>query len=137
MLQAVEQAEAGKTPFGCVIVRNGQVIARAYNTVRQDYDPSAHGELNAIRRACRTLQRSDLPGAVLYTTGEPCPMCMAVILYAGVARVVIGATIQEISQFMPQIPIPATEMKTRVQASLELSYGVLHDRCLSLLRQYA
>lgn len=69
-------------PFGAVIVRDGAVVARAHNTVLRDNDPTAHGEINAIRAACQALGRLDLSGCELYTTAEPCPMCLAAIVWS-------------------------------------------------------
>ena len=64
-------------PFGSAIVKNNKVIAKAHNKVLYLKDPTAHGEICAIRKACKKLNTYDLTGCVLYTTGYPCPMCMA------------------------------------------------------------
>ena len=69
-------------PFGAVIVRDGEVIAEAHNTVTSDNDPTAHAEMNAIRAACANLGTFLLEGCEIYTSGEPCPMCLAAIYWA-------------------------------------------------------
>jgi tRNA(Arg) A34 adenosine deaminase TadA len=79
-------------PFGCVIVKNGEVIASAANSVNKDNDPTAHAEVNAIRQACKKLKQADLKGAILYTSAEPCPMCLSAIYWANISEVYYGNT---------------------------------------------
>ena len=74
-------------PFGAVIVRDGEVIAEAHNTVTSDNDPTAHAEMNAIRAACAKLGTFLLEGCEIYTSGEPCPMCLAAIYWARLERI--------------------------------------------------
>ena len=74
-------------PFGAVIVRDGEVIAEAHNTVTSDNDPTAHAEMNAIRAACAKLGTFLLEGCEIYTSGEPCPMCLAAIYWARLDRI--------------------------------------------------
>ena len=137
MQYAIRQAEQGATPFGAVLLREGKIVAEAYNTVGQSHDPSAHGEINALRQAGRALETTDLSGCVLYTTGEPCPMCMAAVLYARVDRVVYGASIPQIAEFMPQILLRSQEIIDRSGKTLALTGGVATDDCITLLQQYA
>ncbi len=75
-------------PFGAVVVRDGQVIGRGRNRVLADGDPTAHAEVLAIRDACRSVGDHRLPGCVVYTSSEPCPMCMAALYWARVDSVV-------------------------------------------------
>ena len=84
-------AAAGNRPVAALIVRDGEIIASGRNTVYADLDPSAHAEVAAIRAACRTLKTLDLGGSTLYSTLEPCPMCLWMILEAKIERVVLGA----------------------------------------------
>lgn len=86
----VERRDGG--PFGAVIVRNGEVIARAWNRVIRDQDPTAHAEVNAIRAACRVLGRFHLGDCELYTSCEPCPMCLGAIYWARLKTVYYAAT---------------------------------------------
>ena len=74
-------------PFGAVIVKDGRVLSVASNTVLKDCDPTAHGEINAIRKACAALKTHDLTGCEIYATGEPCPMCLSAIIWANIKRV--------------------------------------------------
>lgn len=77
-------------PFGACIVKNGEVIAVASNTVLRDKDSTCHAEMNAIRKACKILDTYDLSDCVLYTTGYPCPMCLSAIIWANIKTVYYG-----------------------------------------------
>ncbi|HWR15953.1 MAG TPA: nucleoside deaminase [Terriglobales bacterium] len=90
-----EGIEAGNSPFGATVVKNGEIVASAHNTVWPDTDPTAHAEVNAIRLAAKKLNTIDLSGCVMYTTCEPCPMCLSAIHWARIDRVVYGATIAD------------------------------------------
>lgn len=82
-------------PFGAVIVLDGRVVAEGWNQVTSTNDPTAHAEVVAIRRACAALGRFDLAGATLYSSCEPCPMCLSAALWARVDRVVYANTRDE------------------------------------------
>lgn len=97
MQQAVAEAARGMEnnqggPFGAVIVRAGKIIARAHNEVIGSHDPTAHAEILAIRRAGKKLGRFDLSDCELYTTCEPCPMCLAAIYWARIKSMCYGCT---------------------------------------------
>ena len=79
-------------PFGAVIVKDGEVIATAHNEVLRTNDPTAHAEVNAIRRASKKLDCFDLSDCILYTTCKPCPMCLGAIFWARIGTVYYGAT---------------------------------------------
>jgi len=89
--QARAAAQAGEVPVGAVIVRNGQIIARARNRMRELTDPTAHAEMLAIRAACQVLGRERLTGCDLWVTLEPCPACAGAIAAARIARLYFGA----------------------------------------------
>jgi guanine deaminase len=80
-------------PFGAVIVKDNKVVAKGHNLVLKTNDPTNHGEMMAIHKACKKLQTYDLSGCEIYTTGEPCPMCMAAILWANIDKVYYGCNI--------------------------------------------
>ncbi len=92
-LQGIRQGDGG--PFGCVIVKNGNVLSTGHNQVLKKHDPTCHGEMEAIRNACSDLGTHDLTGCELYTTGEPCPMCLAACIWANIAKVYYGCTIAD------------------------------------------
>lgn len=77
-------------PFGCVIVKDGKIVGRGHNRVLLKHDPTCHGEMEAIRDAAKNLGTHDLSGCELYTTAEPCPMCLGGILWANITRVFYG-----------------------------------------------
>jgi len=133
MLAAIENALAGNTGFGCVITENNELIVEAFNTVKTDQDPTAHAEINAIRQLSKIPDYRNKK-LTLYTTGEPCPMCMTAILYAGIDRVVFGLSIAEISKFMKQVLIPSREIVEKGFRKVEVCGGVLHEECLHLFK---
>jgi tRNA(Arg) A34 adenosine deaminase TadA len=97
MREAIALAEAGMRsgrggPFGCVVVRQGQIVARGSNRVTSTNDPTAHAEVTAIREACAALQTFQLADCELYTSCEPCPMCLAAIYWARIPTVYYGNT---------------------------------------------
>lgn len=82
-------------PFGCVIVKDNKIIGRGHNRVLVNKDATAHGEIEAIRDAGNNLFTHDLSGCELYTTGEPCPMCLYAIMWANIDKVYYGCTIED------------------------------------------
>lgn len=100
MAMAIKEAEKGihagdGGPFGCVIVKNGKVVGSGHNCVVVKHDATCHGEMEAIRSASQALGTHDLSGCVLYTTGEPCNMCLCACLWANIQKIYYGATIND------------------------------------------
>lgn len=89
---SIENVEKGGGPFGAVIVKDGQVISTGVNRVVSDNDPTAHAEVNAIRAACQKLGDFKLTGCTVYSSCEPCPMCLSALYWAGVSRICYGNT---------------------------------------------
>ncbi len=85
-------------PFGAVVVRNGKIIGRGHNEVIKNSDPTCHGEIQAIRDACKCLQTYDLTGCELYTSAMPCPMCLGAIIWANIKVVYYGNSAQDTAQ---------------------------------------
>ena len=112
--------------------KTGESMIRALNAVRPEHDPSAHAEVTAIRLATKKLQRASLLGYTLYTTCEPCPMCMACCLWARVDRVVFGATISDAAKYGHQIMIPSAEVVRRSDMVCIVNGPVERERCLQL-----
>jgi tRNA(adenine34) deaminase len=121
-------------PFGASIIhtKSGKPLLRALNAVAQEFDPSSHAEVRAIRKATKRLKQLSLAGYTLYTTCEPCPMCMSAALWAGLDRVVYGATIEDANRHCNQIRIPATEVAARSDMACIVDGPVLHDECYAL-----
>jgi tRNA(adenine34) deaminase len=121
-------------PFGALIVHtvSGETLMRAVNAVRKENDPSAHAELRTVRKATRKLGTPSLQGYTLYTTCEPCPMCMANALWAGLDRVVYGATIEDASRHCRQIYVSARTLTRRSDMTCIVDGPVLRDACYAL-----
>ena len=121
-------------PFGASILhtKTGKMLLRALNAVAQQWDPSAHAEVRAIRMATKRLKTLSLAGYTLYTTCEPCPMCMSTALWAGLDRVVYGATIEDANRHCNQIQIPASEVAVRSDMTCIVDGPVLRDECYAL-----
>lgn len=89
--KGIENGDGG--PFGCVIVKDGKIVGKGHNRVVLKHDATCHGEMEAIRNASKNLNTFDLSGCELYTTGEPCPMCLSACLWANIEKVYYGCTI--------------------------------------------
>ncbi len=125
---------ARPVPFGALIVdtRTGQRLMRATNAVMRESDPSAHAETRTVRLACKKLKRPSLAGYTMYSTCEPCAMCMANALWARLDRVVFGATIADANRFCLQIHISAKEVARRADMPCIVEGPVLRDLCSTL-----
>lgn len=86
-------------PFGCIIVKDGEVIGKGNNQVTSTNDPTAHAEIVAIRDATKNIQNFQLDGCIIYTTCEPCPMCLGAIYWARPAKIYYGCTRQDAAAF--------------------------------------
>ena len=100
MALAIEEARIGIEnndggPFGTVIVKDDKIIATGHNKVLKTNDPTCHGEVDAIRKATSVLHTHDLSVCVLYTTGEPCPMCLCACMWANIDKIYYGCTIKD------------------------------------------
>lgn len=132
---ALAEAAAAAFPFGCVIVQKNKVIARGHNRTGVDRDPTAHGEMVAIR-TCIAEQGSDvLQGATLYTSGEPCCMCMGAILWCGIGRLVYAAPLAELSKKVGQIMLSAEDVASKAPfAPIDIKGGLLGERAMGLFK---
>lgn len=92
-LTGIQQKDGG--PFGAVVVLDGKVIGRGHNRVLSKHDPTCHGEMEAIRDACKHLGSHDLSACTLYTTAEPCPMCLGAIMWANIQKVYYGCNVKD------------------------------------------
>lgn len=121
-------------PFGAEIVSTatGERLMRAVNRVGPDHDPSAHAETLTIRLACAKLGSGSLKGYTLYTTCEPCAMCMACALWSELDRLVFGATIADAGRFVSQISIPAKEVARRTDLHCVVDGPVEREVCVQL-----
>ncbi len=139
MLLAIELArrgiECGQRRFGAVIVRSADVLAAAHNTVWSDGYPTAHAEINAIRRAAAAVGSIDLYGSTIYCTCEPCRMCLAALPSAKVDVVIYGATIADAAEAgFSELTVPAAELAAGGGSHLKVQPGPLAERCRQLFQ---
>lgn len=133
MKEAITEAYTGITlkhggPFGCVIVKDGIVVGRGHNRVLIDNDPTAHGEMVAIRDACKNLGTFDLTGCELYTTAAACPMCNCAIMWANITTVYQGCCLEDTDK----IGFRDVDFQTQSPNIVEVD----RDACLELFKDY-
>jgi tRNA(Arg) A34 adenosine deaminase TadA len=127
----------GQSPFGCAIAVGDRVISNEHNTVVLTTDITAHAEVNAIRAANRQIKNIFLEGAVVATTCEPCPMCMAALHWSRVDVVYYGATIADAEKAgFNELQLPAAELLRQGRSTLKLVSGMLADECRELFKEW-
>jgi tRNA(Arg) A34 adenosine deaminase TadA len=141
MQLAIEKCRAGiatgQSPFGCAIERDGEVISCSHNTVVMTTDITAHAEVNAIREACHHIGDIFLDGAIVATTCEPCPMCMAALHWARVDTVYYGATIADADTAgFNELQLPAAELLRLGGSKLKLIPQLLPEECKQLFMEW-
>ena len=95
---SIENIDRGGGPFGAVITKDGEIVATGVNSVTLNNDPTAHAEVSAIRAACSRLQTFQLTDCVVYSSCEPCPMCLSALYWAGVKKIYYGNTKEDADQ---------------------------------------
>lgn len=135
MSLAIEEARLAykedEVPVGAIIVRNGEIIARAHNTREQDKNPLYHAEIKAIDEACKKLGGWRLVGCTLYVTLEPCPMCAGAIINSRIERVVYGAQDNKAGAFGTMINLTDYPL-----FKPQIIGGILKDECSRLLSSF-
>ena len=133
--QAFVRNEGG--PFGACIVRDGEVLAVAHNTVLKERDPTAHADMNAIRATSLTLGSHDLSGCVIYATSEPCPMCFAAIHWARMGQIFAGTRIEDVKALgFNELPIDNLLLRELAGLSISLEADILRAECRQLLEDW-
>lgn len=142
MNRAIELARQGMRrgdggPFGAVIVREGEIIGEGWNRVLATHDPTAHGEITAIRNACKRLGSHSLEGCEIHTTGQPCPMCLGAIQWARIGVIHYGFRIEDAAaigfddrEFFSQMSLPAGQRRIPERE-------FCRPAAMELLREYA
>ena len=137
MALALDEARASldhdDVPIGCVVVRDGEVIARAHNTRERDADPTAHAEILALREAARVVRSWRLEGCTVYVTLEPCVMCAGAIVLARATRLVFGAPDPKAGAVRSLFNVADD---ARLNHRVEVTAGVLEEESGELLRAY-
>ena len=141
MRMAIQKAREGiaadQSPFGACIVRDGQILACEHNVVWRTTDATAHAEVTAIRAACRAVNDVKLTGATIYSTTEPCPMCFAAIHWAGISRIVYGASIADAQRAgFNELAISNFDMKRLGQSPIEIVPALLADEAVALFAEW-
>ena len=126
---SIDNVANGGGPFGAVIVRDGEVIATGANRVTANCDPTAHAEVNAIRAACAKLKSFKLTGCTIYTSCEPCPMCLSAIYWAGIDRIFYGNTKQDAKQINFD--------DSFIYDQIALDYSERSIPCINIMREQA
>ena len=140
MQMSIEEARDGiyngdGGPFGCVIVKDGDVVGKGHNRVLSQKDSTCHGEMEAIRAAEKGLGTYDLTGCVLYTTGEPCTMCLAAIGWANIQHVYYGCTLEDNSDIGFR-DARMNELLGGREDVRDLMEELDRDACLELFKEY-
>ena len=122
MARAIEIAataadEDGALPYGAVVVKDGRIVGEGLNRASALHDPTSHGEIEAIRDACRNLETTDLSGAVMYTTAEPCAMCVATMLLSNFEGLVFALDADQSRTFMGRLAAGNATLKRRFTAA--------------------
>ena len=146
MEKALQQAELGlskeQAPFGAVVVgADGKLIAEGHNTTRADLDPSAHGEIVAIRAACQQLGTRKMQGCTLYSSCEPCLLCSFVITQIGISRVVFAARAHDVPTYQSLLDADMTQAAAWVNqqpnwAHIEVVGDFMRDRAQKAIQTY-
>jgi tRNA(Arg) A34 adenosine deaminase TadA len=137
MTIAIEEAKTSKREgnkgYGALVVLGDQILGKAHDTAVSEQDPSLHAEVNAIRQAVRALGDTNLSGAILFSTCEPCPMCSSLAVWANLTTIIYGISIQETAQFgRSRILVSSNEIIERSPVMIEVIGNVLKDECRSL-----
>jgi len=132
---ALEHCTGGA--FGAVVVRDGRILAEGMNRVVASHDPTWHAEIEAIRLACITLQSFKLPDCTLYTSAEPCPMCMAACYWAGIGQIYYAASVEDAHEYgdFDDRPIYEELALPRHARSIRLTQ-MLRDEAVVVWKQY-
>ncbi|PAY20791.1 tRNA-specific adenosine deaminase [Rhodopirellula sp. SM50] len=125
---------AGQAPFGAAIfTEQGELIVAEHNQVRKMLDPTAHAEVFAIRLACRLIDQRTLSGCWLFTTCEPCPMCAAAAVFAGLRHVAYGASVEDAQEAgFSELQLPSRQIFDRSGDEIAVYPGVLRQECRAL-----
>ena len=133
---AVENIKNGGGPFGAVIVKDGKVVATGANRVTANNDPTAHAEVSAIRAACTKLGTFDLSGCVIYTSCEPCPMCLGAIYWAHIDKIYYGANQYDAARIDFDDSFIYRELELTPDKRNKPVENILHDEALAPFRAW-
>ena len=127
---SIESVDKGGGPFGCVIIKDNQIIAEGSNKVTKNNDPTAHGEIVAIREACNKLNNFNLDGCELYSTCEPCPMCLSAIYWARISKIFYANTREDARKIDFDDSLIYLEMKKKINERKIPMIQIMRDEAL-------
>ena len=137
MREALKEAriafDLGEVPVGCVIVRNGEIIARGHNLTETAKDPTVHAEMNALREAASKLGGWRLPGCTMYVTCEPCSMCAGAMVWARVEELYIGADDPKAGACGSVVNVAANHA---LNHEIKVHRGILKEECSDILKEF-
>ena len=132
--RGIEQEEGG--PFGAIIIdKNGNIIGNGNNQVLKEKDPTAHAEIVAIREACKKLDTQDLSGCILYTSCEPCPMCLSAIIWANIKEIYYACTREDAGKIGFRDEAIYEYLKGNNKELINLQQ-INRDECVELFKKY-
>lgn len=135
--KAREGVQKGQTPFGACLVKDGQVLSCAHNTVWDHTDITAHAEIQAIREACRATQSVSLEGSIIYSTCEPCPMCFSACHWARISTIVYGAGIADAQEVgFHELGISNNQMRDLCGSTVDIIPDFLREENIELFRLF-
>ena len=134
---AIELAKQGVFPYGTVIVKDGKVIGKASSGDGDSYDPTGHAETLAVRNACKNMNTSNLDGATIYSSCEPCFMCFGSIWWSNISRIVYGANIYDSNNILnTDINITIEELNEKTGNHINITGGILKDEAVSVMKNW-
>lgn len=133
---SIENVKNGGGPFGAVIVKDGEIIATGVNRVTMNFDPTAHAEVSAIRAACQKLKTFDLSGTTIYTSCEPCPMCLGAIYWSHIDRMYYGNDQKDAAKIGFDDQFIYDEIDRKVSERRLQSEQMLHEEALAGFRAW-
>jgi tRNA(Arg) A34 adenosine deaminase TadA len=148
MRRAIELAATalnipGARPYGAVVVKDGKIVGEGLNEATKKFDPTSHGEVEAVRDACRNLKTTDLSGCELYTSCEPCSVCVAAMIMAGISRMYYGASLAQSAGIVPppKMPPPALLVREQVGQPADMRSMLpaevkMGDEAMAVLKQW-
>jgi tRNA(Arg) A34 adenosine deaminase TadA len=142
-LSATALGAPGARPYGAVVVKDGKIVGEGLNEAAKKFDPTSHGEVEAVRDACRNLRTTDLSGAELYTSCEPCSVCVSTMIMAGIGRMYYGASLEQSAAVVPRpkMPPPTTLVREQVgrpvgERSMLPAEVKLGDEAIAVLKEW-
>ena len=133
ILEAEKAFDLGEVPVGCVIVRDGEIIARGHNLTETAKDPTVHAEMNALREAAEKLGGWRLPGCSAYVTCEPCAMCAGAMVWARIEELYIGADDPKAGACGSVVNVASNE---GLNHRIKVERGVLQEECSNILKEF-